>query len=36
MVEDFFDKEKLEYVFLAAVKVGGIYVNRIYLVEFLY
>lgn len=36
MVEDFFDKEKLEYVFLVVVKVGGIYVNRIYLVEFLY
>ncbi|ADQ41883.1 NAD-dependent epimerase/dehydratase [Caldicellulosiruptor acetigenus I77R1B] len=36
MVEDFFDKEKPEYVFLAAAKVGGIHANRTYPAEFLY
>jgi GDP-L-fucose synthase len=35
-VEDFFDKEKPEYVFLAAAKVGGIMANNIYRAEFLY
>ena len=27
-VEDFFEKEKLDYVFLAAAKVGGIHANN--------
>lgn len=35
-VEDFFRKEKPEYVFLAAAKVGGINANNIYRAEFLY
>jgi len=29
-VEDFFEKEHPEYVFLAAAKVGGIYANNTY------
>ena len=35
-VEDFFEKEKPEYVFLAAAKVGGILANNTYKAEFLY
>ena len=35
-VRDFFKKEKPEYVFLAAAKVGGINANNIYRAEFLY
>ncbi len=35
-VNDFFAKEKPDYVFLAAAKVGGIMANNIYRAEFLY
>jgi len=35
-VERFFEKEKPEYVFLAAAKVGGILANNIYKAEFIY
>jgi GDP-L-fucose synthase len=35
-VHDFFEKEKPEFVFLAAAKVGGIYANDTYRAEFLY
>ena len=35
-VEDFFKKEKPEYVFLAAATVGGILANDIYKAEFIY
>jgi len=35
-VNEFFAKEKPEYVFLAAAKVGGILANNIYRAEFLY
>ena len=35
-VESFFTKEKPEYVFLAAAKVGGIYANNAYPAEFIY
>lgn len=35
-VEDFFAKEKLEYVFLAAAKVGGIHANNTYRADFIY
>jgi GDP-L-fucose synthase len=35
-VSDFFEKEKPEYVFLAAAKVGGIQANNVYRAEFLY
>jgi GDP-L-fucose synthase len=35
-VADFFGKEKPEYVFLAAAKVGGILANNTYRAEFLY
>jgi GDP-L-fucose synthase len=35
-VNDFFEKEKPEYVFLAAAKVGGILANNTYRAEFLY
>lgn len=35
-VEEFFAKEKPEYVFLAAAKVGGIMANNTYRGEFLY
>ena len=35
-VADFFEKEKPEYVFLAAAKVGGIQANNIYRADFLY
>ena len=34
--EAFFYKEKPEYVFLAAAKVGGIHANNVYRAEFLY
>lgn len=35
-VNDFFEEEKPDYVFLAAAKVGGINANNIYRAEFLY
>ena len=35
-VADFFNKEKPDYVFLAAAKVGGILANNTYRAEFLY
>jgi len=35
-VEDFFQTEKPEYVFLAAAKVGGIHANNTYRADFLY
>jgi len=35
-VEVFFEKERPEYVFLAAAKVGGIYANSTYPGEFIY
>lgn len=35
-VERFFEKERPEYVFLAAAKVGGIHANRTYPAEFVY
>jgi len=35
-VFDFFEKEKPDYVFLAAAKVGGIYANNIYRGQFIY
>ena len=35
-VEEFFDKENPEYVFLAAAKVGGILANTTYKAEFIY
>ena len=35
-VEGFFEKEKPEYVFLAAAKVGGIWANNTYPAEFIY
>lgn len=35
-VKAFFDKERPEYVFLAAAKVGGIYANSTYRAEFIY
>lgn len=35
-VEDFFNEEKPEYVFLAAAKVGGIHANNTYPAEFIY
>ncbi len=35
-VANFFEKEKPEYVFLAAAKVGGILANNTYRAEFLY
>lgn len=35
-VADFFASEKLEYVFLAAAKVGGIEANRMALADFMY
>ncbi|MDD9148780.1 GDP-L-fucose synthase [Sporolactobacillus sp. CQH2019] len=34
-VEDFFAKEKIDYVFLAAAKVGGIGANRTYPADFI-
>ena len=35
-VNDFFEKEKPSYVFLAAAKVGGIVANNTYRAEFIY
>ena len=35
-VADFFAKEKPEYVFLAAAKVGGIQANNTYRADFIY
>ena len=35
-VADFFEKEKPEYIFLAAAKVGGILANNTYRAEFIY
>ena len=35
-VQDFFEKEKPEYVFLAAAKVGGIHANSTYPAEFIF
>ncbi|HMC02326.1 MAG TPA: GDP-L-fucose synthase [Flavobacteriaceae bacterium] len=35
-VADFFSKEKPEYVFLAAAKVGGIVANNVYRADFIY
>lgn len=35
-VADFFAKEKPEFVFLAAAKVGGIHANNVYRADFLY
>ena len=35
-VNDFFEKEKPEYVFLAAAKVGGIMANSTYRAQFIY
>lgn len=35
-VEEFFEKEKPEYVFLAAAKVGGIIANSLHLADFMY
>ncbi len=35
-VQDFFDREKPGYVFMAAAKVGGILANNTYRAEFLY
>ena len=36
VVEDFFSKEKPDYVFLAAAKVGGILANSVYRGQFIY
>lgn len=36
IVSDFFEKEKPEYVFLAAAKVGGIVANNTYRAQFIY
>lgn len=35
-VKDFFEQEKIEYVFDCAAKVGGIYANSTYPAEFIY
>ncbi len=35
-VDDFFAKEKPDYIFLAAAKVGGIQANNIYRADFIY
>ncbi len=35
-VKQFFEKEKPEYVFLAAAKVGGIWANNVYRADFIY
>lgn len=35
-VKEFFDRERPEYVFLAAAKVGGIYANNTYPAEFIF
>ncbi|MHA1409554.1 MAG: GDP-L-fucose synthase family protein [Candidatus Odinarchaeia archaeon] len=34
--EEFFEKEKPDYVFVAAAKVGGILANRFYVADFIY
>lgn len=36
LVAEFFERERPEYVFLAAAKVGGIHANNVYRGEFLY
>ncbi|MCK4662723.1 MAG: GDP-L-fucose synthase [Bacteroidales bacterium] len=36
LVKEFFEREKPEYVFLAAAKVGGIIANNTYRAEFIY
>jgi GDP-L-fucose synthase len=36
LVNDFFEKEKPEYIILAAAKVGGIHANNTYRAEFIY
>ena len=35
-VNDFFEKDKPDYVFVAAAKVGGIYANNTYRADFIY
>ncbi len=35
-VKEFFEKNRPEYVFLAAAKVGGIWANNVYRAEFIY
>ncbi|MCG9879282.1 MAG: NAD-dependent epimerase/dehydratase family protein, partial [Bacteroidia bacterium] len=35
-VAAFFETEKIDYVFLAAAKVGGIHANNVYRAQFLY
>jgi GDP-L-fucose synthase len=35
-VNEFFEQEKPDYVFLAAAKVGGIHANNVYRAEFIY
>ena len=35
-VEDFFEKEKPDYVFMAAAKVGGIHANNTYRADFIH
>ena len=35
-VFDFFEKEKPEYIFMAAAKVGGIHANDTYRADFIY
>lgn len=35
-VNEFFEQEKPDYIFLAAAKVGGIHANNIYRAEFIY
>src|SRR4051812_32203609 len=35
-VEEFFEREKIDYAFIAAAKVGGIVFNQKYQAEFLY
>ena len=35
-VNEFFDRERPEYVFLAAAKVGGIYANNTFPADFIY
>lgn len=35
-IEEYFEKERPEYVFLAAAKVGGIWANNTYPAEFIY
>ena len=36
VVDSFFAKEKPEYIFLAAARVGGIYANKTYPADFIY